>query len=83
MVCTWDIDKPCVIYEKTWKRQQIDKYMDLNFNDRPLDLLNWIQSQSPNPWPSWDTNRIGNIMRRIRNSRRTVSISVRVYSMRN
>ena len=43
--------------------------MDLYHKARHLDLLNWIQSQSPNPWPTYDSYKIGKIMRRIHNAR--------------
>ena len=40
--------------------------MVLNPTDKPKVVLRWIQAQSPNPWPSCDTNKLGKLMRRIR-----------------
>ena len=37
--------------------------------DKPKDLLRWLQTQSPNPWPTCDANKIGKIMGRIRIAR--------------
>ena len=66
MVYQWDRAKPDTVNERTWRRQQIEKYIFENSNQKPQDVLNWIRSQNPNPWPSCDSNRLWKIIRRIR-----------------
>ena len=66
MVYYWDRDKPESINDKTWRREQIKKYLRHNPQSQPKDVLGWIISQTPNPWPSCDTNSLGKIIRRLR-----------------
>ena len=68
MVYHWDRDKPESINDKTWRRKQIEKYLDYHPYCKPKDVVDWLEAQTPNPWPSCDTNSLGKIMRRLRKS---------------
>ena len=60
-----DMVKPITVNEKTWRRRQIAKFVNVNPNCKPNDVFVWIMSQVPNPWMLCHSNSIGNIMRRI------------------
>ena len=62
------MSKPRDINEKTWRRLQITKFVESNSDCKPKDVLTWISSHDPHPWPLCDSNRIGTIMRNIRKS---------------
>ena len=65
MTLEWDTAKPTAMNEKSWRRKQIAKFQDTNPKCKPKDVLAWVLSHVPNPWPSFDSNSIGKIMRRI------------------
>ena len=64
----WDISKPENVNPKTWRRQQIVNYLNLNPDSLPKDVLDWIKQHNPNPWPCCDRNSLGKIMRRLQKS---------------
>ena len=66
MVFDWDYNKPIEMNAKPWRRIQLERYIAFNPDHKPRDVINWLQSQSPNPWPSCDANSLGKIMRRFR-----------------
>ena len=66
MALVWDAAKPIAMNEKSWRRVQIAKFLKLNPNCKPKDVLAWVMSQVPNPWPSCDSNRICKVMKTIR-----------------
>ena len=51
MTLRWDMSKPIDINEKTWRRMQIMKYVERNVSCKPKDILSWISSHDPHPWP--------------------------------
>ena len=74
--------KPEQMNEKTQRRQQIEKYLEKNPEHKPKDLLDWLKSQDPNPWPTCSINGLGKIMRRIRKcpSQKPISVCLGVQS---
>ena len=64
----WDRFKPNGISDTKWKRDQISKFLRRNPGTKPRNVLAWINSQTPNPWPLCDTNKLGKLMRRIMKS---------------
>ena len=55
----WDYNKPAEMNDKTWRRIQLERYFAVNPDHNPGDVIKWLQSQSSNPWPSWDVNSLG------------------------
>lgn len=41
--------KPIIVNDKTWRRKQITKFMNVNPECKPKDVFSWIMSQIPNP----------------------------------
>ena len=68
MQVNWDFSKPEDVNPKTWRRQQILKYIKINPDSQPMDVLAWMQQHTPNPWPSCDANKLGKIVRRLKKS---------------
>ena len=78
MVYPWERAKPDTVNERTWSRQQIEKYIYENLTQKSKDVLNWMGSQNPKPWPSCDSNSFGKIIRRI--SKKNLSLCSRVLN---
>ena len=80
MNLVWDYSKPVDINEKLWHRKQIARYMEENPECKPKDIFTQISWHDPNPWPTYDANSIGKIMRRMRKplsiSHRTITFDV-------
>ena len=68
MPYSWDRAKPEKTNVKTWRRLQVEQYVKIHPTKKPRDVLEWIQSHNPNPWPTCDTNNLGKIMRRLSKS---------------
>lgn len=66
MMLEWDYNKPAEKNDKTWRRMQLERYIAINPDHKPRDVIKWLQSQNPNPWPSCDANSLGKIIRRLR-----------------
>ena len=65
MTLRWDYSKPEGLSDKSWRRQQVTKYLKAYPGCKPKDVFSWVSSHSPKPWPLCNTNNIGKIMRRI------------------
>ena len=48
---------------------QITRFLDVNPNAKPSDVLKWVFSHSPNPWPQGNRNAIKKIVARLRVSK--------------
>ena len=64
----WDRAKAEDVNVKTWRPLQIEQYIKIHPNHEPRDVLDWLKSQNPNPWPTCDPNNLGKIIRRVRNT---------------
>ena len=77
----WDYNKPAEMNDKTCRRIQLERYITVNPNHKPGDVIKWLQSQSPNPWPSCDANILGKIIRRLRkpSSQKQLTLSTALF----
>ena len=67
----WDTHIPDGINERTWRRMQIAQYCKIYPQSKPRDIMNWLGEQTPNPWPSCNSNIVSKILRRLRKSKET------------
>ena len=72
----WDRNKLQDVNDKTWRRPQLEQYVKMNPDHKPKDVLKWLQSQNPNPWPTCDSNNLTKIMGRIRKTASKKKLSV-------
>lgn len=49
MLPNWDRDKPEGMNLKSWRRNQVEKYVKAYPGCKPKDVLLWIRSQTPDP----------------------------------
>ena len=66
MKVKWDFCKPEDVNPKTWRRQQIVKYIKINPECQPTDIIDWMHKHTPNPWPSCKANNLGKIVNRLK-----------------
>ena len=77
----WDYNKPAEMNDKTWRRIQLERYIAVNPDHKPRDVIKWLQSQSPNPWPSRDANSLEKIIRRLckPSSQKQLTLSIDLF----
>ena len=66
MKVKWDFSKPEDVNSKIWRRQQILKYIKINPDSQPTDIIEWMHKHTPNPWPSCNANKLGKIVNRLK-----------------
>ena len=66
MVFEWDSNKPEETNIKTWRRIQLERYIAFYPDHKPRDVIKWLKTQNPNPWPSCAPNHISKILIRLR-----------------
>ena len=81
MTYKWDQDKPDDITKLSWRRQQIENFLDHNPGAKPKDVFKWIEAQEPNPWPSCKLRSLATYIRRLRQSRPTEIIPKGILSI--
>ena len=67
----WDRLKPMDCSEQMWRRIQVGRYLESSLRAKPKEVLKWVLSHSPNPWPHVDSNAITKLVNRIKISRST------------
>ena len=72
----WDTHIPDGINERTWRRKQIANYCKLYPQSKPRDIMNWLGEQTPNPWPSCNSNIVSKILRRLKKSKETFGLVI-------
>ena len=63
----WNFQKPKGCSSRKWRRDQISRFLKSypEYQRKPKQVLNWILSHNPNPWPISNTNTLSKIMNRM------------------
>ena len=66
----WDYMKMSGCSDKKWTCIQVKRFLSQykEFSSKPSKVLDWINSQEPNPWTDCNRNKLGKMMKRLNNT---------------